>query len=90
MASAAMKCTVEKQLSDFLDDGKFAQAPCDNDMHCTNFVQVTNLTCEHHFGHLDTSQRKHPGANLHHYTSVQLLKQNRTSMMEWISEIPEC
>ncbi|KAH3708501.1 hypothetical protein DPMN_067953 [Dreissena polymorpha] len=89
MTSKAMKRTVEKQLSDFLDGGKFGQEPEEKQLDRTSFAPLTNLTCEHHFGHLDRSQRKRPGASLHHHTSVQLLKQSRTPMMKWIEEIPE-
>ncbi|KAH3777539.1 hypothetical protein DPMN_178986 [Dreissena polymorpha] len=70
MTSEAMKRTAEKQLSDFLDGGKFGQEPEEKQLNRSSFAPVANLTCEHHFGHLDSSQRKRSGASLHHLTSV--------------------
>ena len=88
MTSSSMRRTVEKQLADFLDHGTLTEAS-NCDIQRTAFAPLSNLVCEHHFGHLDSSQRKRPGASLHHHTSVQLLKQNRNPMMEWIADIPD-
>lgn len=48
---------------------------------------VTNLACEHHFGDLDSSQRRRPSASMHHHSSVQLLKRNRKQMFGWLDEM---
>lgn len=48
---------------------------------------MSNLACEHHFGDLDSSQRRRPSASMHHHSSIQLLKRNRKGMMSWIQEM---
>ena len=78
------KC-IKKQLVDFLPGGKFYQTPIDPKP--TSFAPLTNLGCEHHFGDLDSSQRRRPNASYHHHTSVQLLKRNRKQVMEWITKV---
>jgi hypothetical protein len=80
----AMSKTVSKQLGDFLADGKYCSQPSEEDMKRTSFSQVTNLGCEHHFGDLDSSQKRRPHASLHHHSSIQLLKRNRTGLMKWV------
>lgn len=85
VASAMIKC-VDKQLVDFLPDGKF-YSDTENNLKCTKFAHVTNLACEHHFGDLDSSQRRRPSAYMHHHSSIQLLKRNRKGMMSWIQEM---
>ncbi|KAK3605385.1 hypothetical protein CHS0354_036292 [Potamilus streckersoni] len=46
----------------------------------TRFAQVTNLGCEHHFGDLDSSQKRRPNASMHQHPSIHLLKRNRLKM----------
>ncbi|XP_045198613.2 uncharacterized protein LOC123552927 [Mercenaria mercenaria] len=89
LVSGAMKRTVEKQLVDFLNEGQYSQEATEKELQRTNFAHVTNLGCEHHFGDLDSSQRRRPHASLHHHSSVQLLKRNRSPMMHWLTEMPE-
>ncbi|KAK3082444.1 hypothetical protein FSP39_003748 [Pinctada imbricata] len=80
----AMSNTVNKQLSDFLEGGKYSCQPTEEEMKRTSFSHVTNLGCEHHFGDLDSSQRRRPHSSLHHHSSIQLLKRNRTGLMKWV------
>jgi hypothetical protein len=83
VASGMLKC-VRKQLADFLQGGKFEKVSADHQKHAT-FAPVTNLSCEHHFGDLDSSQRRRPHASNHHHSSIQMLKRNRTQISEWLS-----
>ncbi|CAC5358701.1 unnamed protein product [Mytilus coruscus] len=87
VAANMIKC-VDKQLVDFLPGGKFYSADTGNELNRTKFAHVTNLACEHHFGDLDSSQRRRPSASMHHHSSVQLLKRNRKDMMHWIQNMP--
>ncbi|KAL3876455.1 hypothetical protein ACJMK2_034300 [Sinanodonta woodiana] len=85
-----MVAVIDKQLIDFLDGGKYhvnAEMISETEEQRTNFAHLTNLGCEHHFGDLDSSQRRRPSASMHHHTSVQLLKWNRIPMMKWLSEM---
>ncbi|KAK6171723.1 hypothetical protein SNE40_018161 [Patella caerulea] len=82
-----LKC-VNKQLVDFLPGGKFCNPENAENLAPTEFAHVTNLACEHHFGDLDSSQRRRPDAPMHHHSSVQLLKRNRQSMMNWLDQMP--
>lgn len=83
----AMSKVVLKQLGDFLHGGKFAGLPNGGALHRTKFAPITNLGCEHHFGDLDSSQRRRPHASYHHHSSIQLLKRNRTQLMDWVKEM---
>ena len=92
---AAIKCvakgmlaTVNKQLVDFLPGGKYCGPPTEDELTRTSFAHVTNLACEHHFGDLDSSQRRRPSASMHHHSSVQLIKRNRVKMMNWLDNMP--
>ena len=64
------------------------QQPDKDDMRRTDFAHVTNLGCEHHFGDLDSSQKRRPNALMHHHSSVQLIKRNRKSLMTWLHDMP--
>jgi hypothetical protein len=86
--AAAMKRTIQKQLQDFLV-GQFSEEPSEYDLKRTKFAHNTNLGCEHHFGDLDSSQRRRPNASFHHHTSVQLLKRNREHLFEWLEQLKE-
>ncbi|XP_045190091.2 uncharacterized protein LOC123547228 [Mercenaria mercenaria] len=89
LVANAMTKTIEKQLVDFIEDGAFSDTPSKEDLQRTFFAHSTNLGCEHHFGDLDSSQRRRPSASMHHHSSVQLLKRNRTNLMSWIADMPE-
>ena len=88
LAVQSMCRTVEKQLVDFLPGGKFSSPPSEADLTRTGFAHRTNLGCKHHFGDLDSSQRRRPSASMHHHSSIQLLKRNRTSMAKWLHDMP--
>lgn len=51
----------------------------------TDFAPIANLACEHHFGNLDSSKKKED--QMLHHSTVQLLKRNRKSMMEWLGKM---
>ena len=87
LVSLAMMKVIKKQLADFLPGGQFYRKANKNDSSRTNFAQLTNLGCEHHFGDLDSSQKRRPSASMHHHSSVQLLKRNRLGLMQWFDEI---
>ena len=84
LVAKAMKATITKQLVDFLPGWIYSTPPSDSDLARTHFAGTTNLSCEHHFGDLDSSQRRRPSATLHHHSSVQLIKRNRRKMMNWL------
>jgi hypothetical protein len=90
LVAASMQRTVEKQLVDFLSGGKLDKIPSKENLNRASFAHLTNLGCEHHFGDLDSSQRRRPDNidAMHHHSSVQLLKRNRVKMMEWLEDMP--
>ena len=89
LAVQSMCRTVEKQLVDVLPGGKFSSPPSQwSDLTRTGFAHRTNLCCEHHFGDLDSSQRCGPSASMHHHSSIQLLKRTRTSMENYLHDMP--
>ena len=71
LLASAFKDTICKQLSDFVD-GPYSQRPSEEQAKRTSFAPITNLSCEHHFGDLDSSQRRRPNASLHHHSTVHL------------------
>ena len=87
LVSLSMIRVIDKQLIDFLPGGQFCKQSTSEDARRTQFAQLTNLGCEHHFGDLDSSQRRRPSASMHHHSSVQLLKRNREGLMQWFGEM---
>ena len=87
-ALKAMSRTIDKQLTDFLPEGQYSKEANKNDLKRTSFAHVTNLGCEHHFGDLYSSQKRLPNASLHNHSLIQLLKRNRSSMMQWLQDMP--
>ena len=87
VVSLAMIKVINKQLVDFLPGGQFCKEANVDETRRTNFAQLTNLGCEHHFGDLGSSQRRRPSASMHHHSSVQLLKRNREGLMQWFGEM---
>ena len=81
--------TIEKQLVDFLPDGKFGKTNLidPSEFQRTGFSLLTNLPCEHHFGSLDSSMRRRPNASLHHHSSLHLLRQNKKGMLQWLNSM---
>jgi hypothetical protein len=88
IATNSMRLAVEQQLSDFLPGGRFSTPPSDDDLTRTEFAHNTNLGCEHHFGDLDSIQRRRPSATMHHHSSIQSLKRNRSCMTKWLNDMP--
>ncbi|KAH3841848.1 hypothetical protein DPMN_115329, partial [Dreissena polymorpha] len=78
---------IDKQLVDFLPGGQFGAMPSEEDLDHTKFAHSTNLSCEHHFGDLDSSQRRRPNVSLHHHSSVQIIKQSRVNLMNWFDKM---
>ena len=74
--------TIEKQLIDFLPGGEYYKPV---NMEKTDFAHVTNLACEHHFGDLDSSQRRRPNATLHYHSNIHIIKRNRENISRWLS-----
>ena len=79
--------TIKKQLVDFLPGGCYSAPASKEDLDRTSFAHKTNLTCEHHFGDLDSSQRRRPNCTMHHHSTLQLLKRNSKNINEWYSEM---
>ena len=86
-ACRGMAKTIRKQLVDFLPGGIYGQAPSDETVQRTSFAAKTNLPCEHHFGDLDSSQRRRPNCTFHHHSTVQMLKRNRRQIKEWLAKM---
>ncbi|KAH3697969.1 hypothetical protein DPMN_085482 [Dreissena polymorpha] len=86
VASGMVRC-IDKQLVDFLPGGQFGAMPSEEDLDHTKFAHSTNLSCEHHFGDLDSSQRRRPNASLHHHSSVQMIKRSRVNLMNWFDKM---
>ena len=78
--------TVETQLKDFLLDGKYGMKSLAAEVRRTKFSHLTNLTCEHNFGDLDSSQRRRPNCTLHHHSTVHLLKRNKEQLQNWYNQ----
>ena len=77
--------TIRKQLTDFLPGGTYSQTPSEEELKRTSFAHKTNLSCEHHFGDLDSSQRRRPNCSMHHHSTVQMLKRNAQNIKTWYS-----
>lgn len=69
---------IQKQLVDFLSGVKYAETPDKEDIERTEFAHNTNsFGCEHHFGDLDSYQKRRPNASMHHHTTIQMLKSTK-------------
>ena len=79
-----IKACCEKQLCDFLKEGKFSSAPKENDARSTSKSHLTNLASERHFGSLDASQHRRRNASLHYHSSIIMIKASHKQMLEWI------
>ena len=89
LVCTAMKATIEKQLVDFLPSGKYSEPSAEIELIRTGFAHVHNLGCEHHFGDLDSSQRRRPNASLFHHSSIQMLKRNRKGISKWVESMSD-
>lgn len=69
---------IERQLSDFLPDGKYGMPPSDQDRQRMAHCQLTNLIGEACFADMDYSMFKNRGASLHHHSTLNMTKRNKT------------
>ena len=88
LLATAFRDTIRRQLSDFID-GPYSEIASEDAAKRTSFAPITNLSCEHHFGDLDSSQRRLPNASLHHHSTVQMLKRNRSNIVDWLEKLPD-
>ena len=82
------KCC-EKQLADFLPEGKYGTQPSQEDLKNTANSHTTNLSCERHFGSLDASQHRRRNASMHYHSSVLMLKAHGTKLLNFLSSHPK-
>jgi len=75
--------TIKMQLPYFLEGGLYYEMADEETIRSTKYQPKTNIACEHHFGHLDSSQRRRPNCSMHHHTTIQLLKRNRLHIKKW-------
>ena len=71
-------CVTERQLSDFLPNGKYSEEPSEELHESMKHCKITNLISEYEFGDLDFSQYKRRHASLHYHSSIQMIKRNKT------------
>ena len=88
LSCKAIAKTLRKQANDFLPGGKYAELASADLVKRTGFSQNNNNGCEHHFGDLDSSQRRRPNCSMHHHSTVQMLKRNREAIKKWYSAMP--
>ena len=68
---------VERQLADFLLDGKYGLPPSEEARQRMQHCQLTNLLGEACFADLDYSMFKSRGATLHHHSTTNMAKRNK-------------
>ena len=64
----------ERQLCDFLADGKYGSPPTPELWEKTQHCQLTNLLREACFADLDYTMFKNRGATLHHHSTLNMVK----------------
>jgi aubergine-like protein len=74
----------ERQLVDFLPDGKYGKEPDGELRERMKHSKLTNLLSENEFGDLDFSYYKRRNASLFYYSGVQMVKRNKT-LSAWLS-----
>ena len=74
----------KRQLNDFLEGGIYGSEPDDELRDKLKHCKVTNLVSEYEFGNLDYSQFRRRYASLHHHSSIQMVKTNKT-ISKWLS-----
>ena len=79
----AFKSVVERQLCDFLPGGRYHNVQSAEVRTRLNHSKITNLLGEECFGDLDFSIFKRRNASMHHHSTVNMLKRNKTSA--WFS-----
>lgn len=74
----------ERQLADFLPDGKYGNEPDSDLREKLKHSKLTNLLSENEFGDLDFSYYKRRNASLFYHSGVQMVKRNKT-LSVWLS-----
>ena len=69
---------VERQLDDFLPDGKYGQHASSELRESMAHCKVTNVLSEYEFGDLDYSQFRGQRASLYFNSGIQMCRQNKT------------
>ena len=85
---AAFATVTERQLADFLDGGCYSNVHNPERREKMDHCLLTNLIGEACFGDLDFSIFKRRNASLHHHSTVNMLKRNRTVSV-WLSNKSE-
>ena len=85
---AAFATVTERQLADFLDGGCYSNVQDPERREKIDHCLLTNLIGEACFGDLDFSIFKRRNASLHHHSTVNMLKRNRTVSV-WLSNKSE-
>ena len=73
----------ERQLCDFLADGKYGSPPTPELREKMQHCQLTNLLGEACFADLDYTMFKNRGATLHHHSTLNMVKRNKT-VSSWL------
>ena len=85
-----VKCFIvvtERQLDDFLPNGKYGQEPTPELREKMRHCKLTNLLSENEFGDLDFGMYKRRNASLHYHSGLQMIKRNKTISL-WLSSKP--
>lgn len=75
---AAYKDVVQRQLVDFLPEGRYHNIQDEEQRQKMKHSKITNLLGEECFGDLDFSIFKRRHASLHHHSTINMLKRNDT------------
>jgi BioD-like phosphotransacetylase family protein len=79
-----LKEVVEKQLNDFILEGKYSTEPSVEFKDKTKHSKLTNIQAENLFGDLDYSMKRKPKATLRHHSAIIMLKRNKP--LQWINK----
>ena len=85
--SAAMKKTLETQMPDMLEGGKYGSKEGAESLRTASFAPLNNLSCERNFGMLDAGWRRRPSSSFHHLTSLIMLKENRSQLRSFCRQM---
>ena len=78
-----MLVTTKTQLKDFLKDGKYGTPPSEDQSKTLHLCPLTNLIGENAFGNLDFDINKRRHASLHHRSTSQMWRANKTD--KWLT-----
>ena len=82
---AGIVIVIERQLVDFLPNGKYSEVADEALEQKMAHCKLTNLIGEACFGDLDFSFYKRRHTSLHHHSTINMLKRNRT-MTSWFDK----